>query len=250
MTLAHDRSGEVGRPSVLLLHAGVADRRMWDPQWDALSRRFDVVRPDLCGFGESPLPVGPYRTTDEVIALLDHLEIAQAALVGASYGGRIALGIAGTHPGRVQRLVLVCPSVPGMRRTAALEQFGESEDHLIEAGDIEGAVALNVRTWLGPEASAAVRTQLARMQRRAFELQVNAEDHELDGPEIELAAIAMPTLVVSGAHDLDAFRFAAADLVATLPKAQHLHLDWAGHLPSLERPREITDVLIEALSAP
>ena len=247
MVLAHDRLGEVGRPSVVLLHAGVADRRMWDPQWAALGDRFDVVRPDVRGFGESPLPAGSYRTVDDVVALLDYLEIAEAALVGASYGGRIALEVAGIHPDRVRQLVLLCPSVPGMRRTAALEQFGDSEDRLIEGGDIEGAVALNVRTWLGPNATDAVRAQLAQMQRRAFDLQVSAEDDELELPDFDLAAITVLTLVVSGEHDLDALQIAAADLVATLPNARQLHLDWAGHLPSLERPEEITRLLLDEL---
>jgi pimeloyl-ACP methyl ester carboxylesterase len=156
MILAHDRLGAVGRPSVVLLHAGVADRRMWDPQWAALGARFDVVRADLRGFGESPLPAESYRSADDVVGLLDHLGIAQAALVGASYGGRVALDVASAHHDRVQRLVLLCPSVRGMRRAAALEQFSDSEDALIAAGDVAGAVALNVRTWLGPEASEEV----------------------------------------------------------------------------------------------
>jgi pimeloyl-ACP methyl ester carboxylesterase len=85
------------------------------------------------------------------------------------------------------------------------------------------------------------------MQRRAFDVQLNTDDAEVDVPEYDVASIDLPTLVVSGAHDLDALQTCAADLAATMPNARHLHLDWAGHLPSLERPAEITRLLLDEL---
>ncbi|MGH3041296.1 MAG: alpha/beta fold hydrolase [Gaiellaceae bacterium] len=67
---------------MLLLHAGVGDRRLWDGQVDAFAERHLVVRPDLRGFGESPLPGCPFSHVEDVRALLDHLGLATAALVG------------------------------------------------------------------------------------------------------------------------------------------------------------------------
>ncbi len=73
MLIAHVVAGE--GYAVVLLHSGVCDRRMWDPQWPALTERFRVVRPDLRGFGESPLGPGRFSHTDDVDALLDHLDV-------------------------------------------------------------------------------------------------------------------------------------------------------------------------------
>src|SRR5690349_24464338 len=104
MILAHDDLGT--GPAVLLLHSGVTDRRMWDPLVTALSHSFRVVRPDLRGFGDSPLPSEEYADADDLDVLLDHLGITDAAVVGSSFGGRVAPELATAHPGRVSSLVL------------------------------------------------------------------------------------------------------------------------------------------------
>ena len=76
--------------TVVLVHAGICDSRMWEPQWDALRAAYWTVRYDLRGFGRSPLPPQPYSHGRELIALLEQLGIQQATLVGASLGGRVA----------------------------------------------------------------------------------------------------------------------------------------------------------------
>ena len=111
MLLAHEVSGS--GPPVLLLHAGVADRRMWDPLLPELSHRFMIIRPDLRGFGDSPLPPEPYADADDLATLLDHLQVGDAAVVGSSFGGRVALELTALHPDRVRELVLLCAGVPG-----------------------------------------------------------------------------------------------------------------------------------------
>jgi pimeloyl-ACP methyl ester carboxylesterase len=64
-----------------------------------------------------------------------------------------------------------------------------------------------------------------------------------------VATINAPTLVVSGAHDLQHFQNIAAVLATQIPKARHVHLPWAGHLPSLERPSEINMLILDFLAA-
>ena len=239
-------------PAVLLLHSGVTDSRAWEPQARVLEERRRVLRPDLRGFGDSPLlPPEPYTNHDDLVALLDHLGIESCDVVGASYGGRVALELAEMHPARVRSLALLCPAFAGLEPTPDLEAFGEREGALLEAGDVDGAVELNVRTWLGPEASEEVRASVAGMQRRAFELQL-AADEVPDFPwpagvDVDLTRIAVPTLVVSGDHDVDHFRIVAAYLADTIPAARLVRLGWAGHLPALERPEETTQLLLEFL---
>ncbi|MFN2389536.1 MAG: alpha/beta fold hydrolase [Actinomycetota bacterium] len=247
LILEHDVDGS-GSP-VLLLHSGVCDRRMWDPQWHPLGERHRTVRCDLRGFGETPLPAQSFDNRDDVIVLLDHLGIERTSLVGSSFGGRVALEVSAAHPERVDRLALLCPAVHGLPTTDDVQRFGVEEDALLEAGDIDAAVRLNVETWLGPEASEDTRALVYEMQRHAFEVQLASPEVEPGPPsEVDLAAIEAPALVVSGGHDLHYFRVAARHLVETMPRARHVELDRAGHLPSLERPAEATALLVEFLN--
>ncbi len=236
-------------PVVVLLHAGVADLRMWDAQAVALATDHRVVRCDFRGFGRSPVAAGEaYCDAEDVIALLDELEVETFALVGASHGGGVALQVASAVPERVTRLVLLAASAPLLEPTASVRAFGAEEDRLLEAGDVSGATELNVRTWLGPEADAAATELVHEMQRRAFDVQLaagNADGYEID---VVIDRLTMPVWVVFGAHDLDFFGATARELARQIPDARLVELPWAGHLPSLERPDETTALLREALA--
>lgn len=257
MVIAHDDVG-TGRPqapAVLLLHAGVADRRMWAPVIEHLAHHFRVIAPDLRGFGETPLPPGEYTDADDVAGLLDHLGVDEAAVVGASFGGRVALELTERHPARVRQLVLLNPGLRGVDPTEDAIAFDDAETALLQAGDIEGAVRLNVRTWLGDSAGLSTREALAAMQRRAFDVQLAADraaaaDGEGPRPlrvEPDLAQVAVPTLVVSGAKDLEHSRKVAAHVASSVAGAELVELAWAGHLPSMERPDVIVALLLDVL---
>jgi 3-oxoadipate enol-lactonase len=172
-----------------------------------------------------------------------------ATIVAASAGGHVALQIASGWPGLVDRLVLLNPYYP-LPPTPSLERFDRREDVLLSAGDVEGATELNVATWVGPEAGDDTRELVRTMQRRAFEVQLAAGDDvdQLSGPDTDLANVTARTLVVSGGQDLDYFREVAGHLVGRIEGARHAQLGWAGHLPSLERPSEITKLIEDFLA--
>lgn len=237
---------------VVLLHAGVADRGMWSVVARGLVSTRRVVSPDLRGFGDSPIPGEAYADADDVAHLLDVLGVTSATVVGASFGGRVALELATRHPDRVDSLVLLCPAFRGLEVTDPVVQaFGAREDELLEAGDVDAAVELNVTTWLGPEASDEDRADIARMQRRAFEVQLAAD--RLDPApmpervEVDPREVAVPTLVVSGTHDVAHHRDVATLLAREIPGAELVELDWAGHLPAVERPDDVTALLLDRL---
>jgi 3-oxoadipate enol-lactonase len=254
MTLHHTVSGT--GPPVVLIHAGVADSRMWAAQADegpgGLADRFTLVAPDLRGFGASPMPSPedvPWSNAGDVLAVLDKVGFATASVVGCSYGGRVALEVASLAPERVDRLVLVCSALRGLEPTAAVEAFGDQEDVLLEAGDVDAATDLNVRTWLGPDADDAARELLRDMQRQAFEVQLAADEVDPEDVAVDLTRVTMPTTVFYGAKDLDFFANVAHHLHEQLPQTDLIELPWAGHLPTLERPEEMTDRLATALTA-
>lgn len=110
-TIHYDITGR-GR-SIVLLHGGALDLRMWDPLLPRLAAAHRVVRWDAPGHGASTAPAQPTaETADELLALLDHLRIERTILVGFSMGAGTAAAFAIRHPRRVERLVLISTSGP------------------------------------------------------------------------------------------------------------------------------------------
>jgi len=248
--MLHHHLEGVGDP-VVLLHAGVADLRMWAPQLPALAREHQVVGCDLRGFGRTPIaPRESYCDAEDVLALLDALGVGTFDVIAASYGGSVALQVATAVPERVRRMVLLAPAADLAEPDDALKAFWTEENALAEAGDVEAATDLNVRTWLGPDADEAAQELVRAMQRDALVAQLAAGDVEPRELPVDLASITARTTVVAGAHDFPFFGETARELARRLPNAALVELPWAGHLPSLERPEEITLLLLDALSQP
>ncbi|HEX3806902.1 MAG TPA: alpha/beta fold hydrolase [Gaiellaceae bacterium] len=227
------------RPKVVLLHSALGDSRLWRRQATALARSFDVVAPDLPGWGETPLPSEPFSFVDAVAA---HLP---AALVGNSFGGHVALQTALAHPDRVTKLVLVGSGVGAWDWTEEMRDYFAAEGAAVEAGELDRATEINLDFWVAPEHHDEVRPQ----QRRALELQTAHEEPEVQWPEERpLSSLEMPTLVVVGERDKDDFQAIAQHLAEGIPNADLIIVPGAGHLVGVEQPEELSALLLEFLS--
>ncbi|MGH1565408.1 alpha/beta fold hydrolase [Mumia sp. DW29H23] len=259
--LAYVRAGpRTGGPPVVLVHAGVADRRMWDPVWPALTASYDVVRVDLRGFGESvQRPDGLLSPVDDLVATIAGLGIARFHLVGASYGAGVAVETTLAHPSLVASLTLVAPGGSLIAEaTDELRAFVAAESAALSRGDLPAAVEANLEWWLaGPhraldEIDPALVAQVRRMQRRAFEITADwddVEESEPDPPALErLDAVEVPTLVVAGGLDVDAITRTAETLVAGIADAALVIWPDVAHLPSMERPADFVATLAERVS--
>ncbi len=253
--IGYDRAGPRGGVPVVLLHAGVMDRQMWQPQWSALTREHDTLRLDLRGFGESSTrPDGLLDHREDVVRTLAALEVHHAHVVGCSLGAGVAVEFALEHADTVASLFLLSPGgalIAAM--TPELREFVQAEDVALERGDLDAAVQANLDWWVdGPHRGADVeramiRYQVAPMQRRAFELTAGWDDHEdeLDPPALDrLGEIRAPTLVLAGGLDLDAIIAAAELLVGGIPDARHELWPDVAHLPSLERPDDVAGLIL------
>jgi 3-oxoadipate enol-lactonase len=232
--------------AVVLIHAGIADGRMWDRQWVDWAARFDVTRVDLRGFGRSDPQVGSFSQAGDVLAVLDALGIERAVLVGASYGGRVALDLAASRPERIVGLVLADAGLPDHVWSDEIEAFAAREDEALDVGDLDGATEVNVDFWL-PSASESVRSAIREQQRNAFALQVGADGEEMllsADLSARLTALDVPTLVLVGQSDHADFHALAHRLASTLPNARRETIPGAGHLPSLEQPDAFDDVVL------
>jgi pimeloyl-ACP methyl ester carboxylesterase len=245
-----------GHP-LLLLHAGVADSRMWDDQWQPFARRYRAIRYDLPGFGQSQLPGQPYALHDAVAELLGFLGVERAHVVGVSFGGRIALDFALAHPEMLSALVLVCPDVGGAQPSDALRRFGEEEEALLERGDLAAATELNLRMWVdGPQRTSdqvdpSVRERVREMQHHAFAIPMTEgfELLRLEPPAIErLAEVRAPTLIVIGNLDQPEKLALADRLVDEIPGARKVVIPGAAHMVSMERPAEFNQVVLDFLA--
>src|SRR4029079_11377562 len=182
-----------GAPLVLL-HAGIADRTMWEDVMPMLAGRFRVIACDLRGFGETPLPDGPFVYAADVAAVLDELEVGRAHVIGVSMGGHVALDLVLARPDLVDRLVLVGAGVDGRGHdgtprgpggagiacadhASPLREPWAEEEAAFERGDLDEVAWMNVRTWLdGPgrdenSVPTALPRRVYEMQRAALDLE-------------------------------------------------------------------------------
>jgi 3-oxoadipate enol-lactonase len=235
--------------NVLLLHAGIADRRMWAPQVAALeSAGHAVTTPDLPGFGDEPLEPG---TIDYVAVAAEQLD-GPGAVVGSSFGGRIALELALARAELVERLVLIGAGLGNWDWSEAAQAGLADEEVLLERGDLAGAARQQAEMWLAPRAAADVRELTEAMTIRSYEQQLPLEGRVTGSwPEPpaseQLDRIDVPTLVVVGSEDVEDMRTIAERLAAGIPGARLETIEGAGHLPSLERPDELNRLLLEFL---
>ncbi|HUK93740.1 MAG TPA: alpha/beta fold hydrolase [Gaiellaceae bacterium] len=258
MELYAEVAGE-GQP-VVLVHAGICDSRMWDPQWETFPRSHRVLRYDLRGFGRSPLEAGSYSHAQDLIRLIESNGLAPASLVAVSLGGRVALETAVARPELVDVLVLVGSGLPGHDWSDEMEATWAEEEAAFEAGDLDTAVEINLRVWVdGPnrrpeDVDPAVRSAVAEMQRRAFELQLPFEetaDEELLVPDLadRLPEIAAPTLAVVGEEDVPDMQAIGDRLAAEIPGATRAAIANAAHVPNLERPAEFDELVLPFLDS-
>ena len=236
-------------PPVVLVHAGVADHHRWDAVAPALAARHTVVRYDLRGFGESAPPTGPFDETDDLLRLLDHLGLERVRLVGASWGGRVAVEFALAHPDRVHCLALLAPPWPGYEWSAELVAYDEAETAALAGGDVDAAVRVSLDMWLrGPargwqDVPAGLADGLRGPLRTSLVNQEVVDRHSRGTTAGDITAVSVPTLVGIGGLDTADFRDIARRYAAGIPDAALVEFAAAGHLVALDAPAELTAAL-------
>jgi 3-oxoadipate enol-lactonase len=251
MPLNHRISGADGAPKLLLGGSLGTSLRIWDGQ-SQLAERFQLVRFDHRGHGDSPVPAGPYEIHDlgrDVLALMDELRLERASYCGLSIGGMVGMWLGINAPERIDRLVLVCTSAH-MPPASAWQQRART---VIDAGSTEPIADQVVERWLTP-AFAAARPDV-RADLRAMLTSTPADGYARCCGAIarmdlrpRLEAIAAPTLVVSGSEDGATPLRMQAEIAAGIPGARHEVVTPAAHVATVERPEQINRLIEEHLS--
>ncbi|MEM7064354.1 MAG: alpha/beta hydrolase [Cyanobacteria bacterium P01_B01_bin.77] len=242
---------------LLLLHAGIADHRMWDAQFDIFSQVYQVIRFDLRGVGQSSMPPGAFSNYEDVHALLDFLQIKTLYLLGISLGGAIAMDFTLAYPSYVKALILGAPSASGENPSEQIKSFWEEEEAALEKGDIEGATELNVRFWVdGPhrqahQVSPELRERVREMQIDIFKKDIpeDIEEIELTPPAIErLEEITIPVQIMIGELDLAEKLSLADNLLSQISKSQKVTIPGAAHMLNMEKQEVFSQSVLDFLA--
>jgi pimeloyl-ACP methyl ester carboxylesterase len=238
-------SGGVGDPLVLL-HPGITDSTIWDRLLPLLGDR-RVVRFDRRGFGQSPRATEQFQAMADLAAVLDHLAVGRAHLVGNSMGGETSLALAVTEPDRVASLTLLCPGIGGYPwPDPTPEEQGLYARYQAAKADRDVAVLVEIglAEWCRSGTDDYLRDQLER----STELDFVQDDLEQANPEQwELAAkVAVPTTVIAGSLDPADSLQASIDLSERVPGAELVRLD-VDHLPQYRDPEGVAEAVLRTV---
>ncbi|GCF10955.1 alpha/beta fold hydrolase [Dictyobacter arantiisoli] len=261
LSLAYERCGT--GPTLLLLHAGMADRRMWDAQVEAFAQQYQVIRYDLQGYGTSGLGGGLIRHYEDLYGLLKGLGIAHAFLLGCALGGAVCLDFALLYPEMVDGLILVA-ALPGgypVTGTQLLEVDAREKQReqiaAIKAGNFALASEIEVDHWLVGQQR--VRAQLdpvvwqrvydmtlLTLQRRIASY---GNERILEPPAYQrLSEIQTSTLLINGTLDDPMIGQAGDWLAAHLPNVQTVQMPETAHFPNIECPAAFNHHVLTFLS--
>ncbi len=241
LTMHVQIEGPPGAPALLLLHSLGTNLHVWDDQARALAPSFRVIRPDLRGHGLTNVTPGPYSIAGmarDVLGLMDRLGIEVAHVAGLSIGGMIAQSLAAQAQERVFSLILcdtalaIPPADGWHQRAATVRAQGMTPlaDPVLARWVTEG--------FLGEPPALGLRAMLLRTDPEGYAGAAEAIAAANLGEET--ATLRMPTLVLVGDEDVATPRESAEALAAAIPGARLQVIAQAAHLPTVEKPAEVT----------
>lgn len=251
--LAYERRG-MGTPLVLL-HGFPLDHHLWDEVVPLLEDTFDVIIPDLRGFGNSTMIDAPHSMDEyasDIASLLNHLNIQKAAIVGHSMGGYVALAFARLYPERVRGLGLVSSQVLADAPDRKEGRYKSAAD--VSANGIGSVVeAMTPKFTADERLQAYARASMERQPRAAYigALLAMAERPDStpllaslrDGYASQGGAFHFPVVVIHGDADSLIPIDRAREVKATLPQAHLVEIHGAGHMPMMEAKEKTAEAL-------
>jgi pimeloyl-ACP methyl ester carboxylesterase len=243
------------------------DRRSWDDQFALFAQRYQVIRYDQRGFGDSGLITRgeAYSARQDLYALLTFLGVQRTYLVGVSGGGALAIDFTLEHPEMVDALIPVTAGVSGihlleetLRMYPEALRAAENIDVAFEKHDIAQAVEYSLELWTdGPgrlpgQADPMVRERVREMTMRNWmrpdeEAQTETPPLPLEPPARDrLSEIGVPTLVVLGEWDVPN---PLEHLVAQISGAQKVVIGQTAHHPFMEKPAEFNRIVLDFLGS-
>jgi pimeloyl-ACP methyl ester carboxylesterase len=249
-----------GTPLVLV-HAGVANLRQWDPHVAEWAERYHVIRYDTRGYGKTESEPVEFTNRGDLAAVLDRFDAPAAHLLGCSRGGQISLDFAVENPERVLTYTSVAGGVgnfePDLPKEVidAIIAFDESNMKLAEAKDWAAVADAETAYWFdGPgqppdRADPATRAMVREWiySNYAAEIESGKPQPLEPSADTRLDRLTMPVLAVVGDRD-EAYALASMQhLAATVPNGRFELFENAAHLLNLEYPERFTRLILDFL---
>lgn len=251
MTLHIEDEGQ-GDP-VVMAHAGVTDRRIWDAAVPALvAAGYRVIRYDLPGYGLSPRPARPHSLVADALDVLAATGVDSVHWVGLSQGGATGVDVALAQPGRIRSLALIAPGMSGYDwpalpakddRQAAWDRR-DGAGLALEILRLWGPMSFDTAGQLRPDDPAATVV----LDQADWFLQ---DENEIEEPAVEprLGEIAIPTLIVLGDRDVEPIADIGRRYEQGIRGARLVTLGPADHLLPLRVPDQLNPLLLEHLAS-
>jgi 3-oxoadipate enol-lactonase len=259
-SLYFEVAGE-GQP-ILLIHAGVADCRMWQNQMASFGQHYKVICYDVRGYGQSRTETTQFSNRQDILDLFDYLGVEKASIIGNSRGGQIAIDFTLEYPERVSALVPVAAGVSGYehhpdgskRSNLELEIF-KKMDELWNKKAWDELTALQVHVWGdGPSQSEGrapshVRDYMYKVVRNNFDRRDgHATPIPLEPPAINrLSEIHQSTLIMVGEYDSSAALAVADELECQIPHNRKIGIPGVAHLIPMELPDTFNALVLSFL---
>lgn len=248
-------------PTVLALHPGIADSRIW--QWCAptlVDAGFRVVAYDRRGFGQTTAEAEAYDDLADLRMVTGATGARPAVIVGNSLGGGLALDLALTFPDDVDAMVLIAPSPTGYDYGDWPTAPAEAElDSLVAAaeasGDLELVNRLEVRYWLDgveqPEGRVGGAPRELLLEMNGIVLRAGPVGEPAARPPAwsRLADIRVPVLVMVGEYDLPGIRRQCSEIADAIPMGRIMTIAQSAHLPALDRPDALSASVLDFIES-
>jgi pimeloyl-ACP methyl ester carboxylesterase len=240
---------------LVLVHAGIADTRMWNDQFHVFAEKYQTIRYDRRGFGKTKPADGDFSLHGDLYEVLKSLGIKQAILVGCSQGSKTVTNFTLEHPEMVKALVLVGSALGGFEFDGESPSQEAEIEKAEEAGDLERVNELEIQIWVDgqgrtpDQVDSKVRALVKDMNWIALQYPQDLGNEIPLHPAAanRLAEIKVPTLVVIGNLDTAWCQAAAEHLAKNIPNAKKIVMNDVAHLPNMEKPEEFNRHVMEFL---
>jgi len=227
---------------------------MWDEQFQLFAKSARVIRYDVRGFGRSSRPSEEYSDAEDLLALLKHLNIERANILGVSNGGRIAFDFVSVHPAMVNSLILVSPGIRGYKGSGPeeekaweeLDRKGDLQDLAISENRIDAAVNMDLEIW-APAQGPTSKSRILEIATANSHIHKNPPNKLQKSPEppafAKLNQIRIPTILIVGDQDVKGMQTMTKRLHELIPGSKLSVIRGADHIANMSRPEEFNAIV-------
>ncbi len=252
----YEVAGE-GQP-FLMVHAGIANKAMWDDQFDFFAQKYKVVRYDMRGYGQSPPVADDYQRHEDIRALLDFLNIDRAFLMGCSIGGGACMDFALAYPDRAAALIMVGSGPGGFSYDDwSPSPLDEEMDEAYDSGDMARVNEIAMRIFVDGQGRTPNQVSPA-LRQKVYDMNAIAlQNEKLLGKAIpapvsaaeRITELQLPVLIVVGDLDEEYIARAASFMEENISGARKVVMRGTAHLPNMEFPKEFNAHVQEFLDS-